>query len=93
MSRILKMLILPRQARDKHKENSKKDAFLQEEVVRMLEEIHEGEGQAEHLRLMVARARAIQCTVRKTPFLWCFLLYIKTIILPRQARDDIAGRS
>ena len=25
----IKMLILPRQARDKHKENSKKDAFLQ----------------------------------------------------------------
>jgi hypothetical protein len=33
-----------------------------EEVVRMLEDIHEGEGQAEHLRLMVARARAIECT-------------------------------
>ena len=27
---ILKMIILPRQARDKHRENSKKDAFLQE---------------------------------------------------------------
>ena len=25
----IKMLILPRQARDKHKENSKQDAFLQ----------------------------------------------------------------
>ena len=27
----IKMLILPRQARDKHKENSKKDAFLQDQ--------------------------------------------------------------
>jgi hypothetical protein len=27
---ILKMIILPRQARDKHREDSKKDAFLQD---------------------------------------------------------------
>ena len=33
----IKMVILPRQARDKHRENSKKDAFLQ--VKSMMEEL------------------------------------------------------
>eukprot|EP01046_Picozoa_sp_COSAG06_P038221 COSAG06_NODE_4392_length_4305_cov_1.890157_5_plen_106_part_00 len=38
----IKMIVLPRQARDKHRENSKKDAFLQVSNGRVRRSVHQG---------------------------------------------------
>jgi hypothetical protein len=73
----LKMVILPRQARDKHRENSINDVFLQARNAHTT--TSEQPGPARTTSMLSTQA------VRNRVFLRH--LYIKMIILPRQARD------
>ena len=71
------MVILPRQARDKHRENSINDVFLQARNAHTT--TSEQPGPARTTSMLSTQA------VRNRVFLRH--LYIKMIILPRQARD------
>ena len=66
------MIILPRQAPDKHRENSRSDAvsFFQ----------------CGAWTMKIGNSGAVTSLVRRKAVFWSHL-YIKTIILPRQARD------
>ena len=86
---ILKMIILPRQARDKHRENSKKDAFLQELTAKADTKMEAALASVAKQQAMAGAALSKQIetvvAVRQTPLWASFML--TTIVLPRQARD------